>query len=61
MARLLVFSLIVFGGCAAPRPDYRALISCELAIASLDQAEAEPEPEPQQERRQKKRRRWFRR
>lgn len=59
MARVLVFSLIVFGGCAAPRPDYRALISCELAIASLDQAEAEPEPE--QEQRQQKRRRWFRR
>ena len=59
MVRLVVFSLIVFGGCAAPRPDYRALISCELAIASLDQAQAEPEP--QQERRQKKRRRWFRR
>ena len=56
MVRLVVFSLIVFGGCAAPRPDYRAMISCELAIASLDQAEAEPEPEPQQERR-----RWFRR
>ena len=61
MVRLVVFSLIVFGGCAAPRPDYRALISCELAIASLDQAEAEPEPEPQQEPRQQKRRRWFRR
>ena len=59
MVRLVVFSLIVFCGCAAPRPDYRALISCELAIASLDQAEAEPEP--QQEPRQKKRRRWFRR
>ena len=61
MARLVVFSLIVFCGCAAPRPDYRALISCELAIASLGQAQAEPEPEHQQERRQKKRRRWFRR
>ena len=61
MVRVLVFSVIVFGGCAAPRPDYRALISCELAIASLDQAEAEPEPEPPQEPRQKKRRRWFRR
>ena len=61
MVRLVVFSLIVFCGCAGPRPDYRARISCELAIASLDQAEAEPEPEPQQERRQKKRRRWFRR
>ena len=61
MVRLVVFSVIVFGGCAAQRPDYRALSSCELAIASLDQAEAEPEPEPQQERRQKKRRRWFRR
>lgn len=61
MVRLVVFSLIVFGGCAAPRPDYRAMISCELAIASLDQAEAEPEPEPQQERRQQKRRWWFRR
>ena len=61
MARVLVFSLIVFGGCAAPRPDYRALISCELAIASLDQAPAEPAPEPQQEPRQQKRRRWFRR
>ena len=61
MARVLVFSLIGFGGCAAPRPDYRALISCELAIASLDQAQAEPEPEPQQEPRQQKRRRWFRR
>ena len=59
MVRLVVFSVIVFCGCAAPRPDYRALISCELAIASLDQAEAEPEP--QQERRQKKRRRGFRR
>ena len=57
MARLVVFSLIVFCGCAAPRPDYRALISCELAIASLDQAEAEPEPEPEPETR----RRWFRR
>ena len=61
MVRLVVFSLIVFCGCAAPRPDYRALISCEMAIASLDQAQAEPEPEPEQERRQKKRRRWFRR
>ena len=61
MARVLAFSLIVFCGCAAPRPDYRALISCELAIASLDQAPAEPEPEPQRERRQQKRRRWFRR
>ena len=61
MARLVVFSLIVFCGCAAPRPDYRALISCELAIASLDQAEAEPEPKPQKERRQQKRRWWFRR
>jgi len=57
MVRLLVFSLIVFCGCAAPRPDYRALISCELAIASLDQAQAEPEPEPEPETR----RRWFRR
>ena len=57
MARLIVFSLIVFCGCAAPRPDYRALISCELAIASLDQAQAEPEPEPEPETR----RRWFRR
>ena len=48
MARLLVFSLIICSGCMAPRPDYRSIIACQLAVASLEKPPQEPEPEPVQ-------------
>ena len=51
MARLLAFSLIICGGCMAPRPDYRSIIACQLAVASLEKPPQEPEPEPVQRQR----------
>ena len=57
MARLALSSLILLTGCAVvPAPDYRSLISCELAIATLEQR-AIPAPDPVEES-PKIRKRW---
>jgi len=60
MARLALCSLIFVAGCAAPAPDYRSLISCELAIASLEKptAVADVEPATEQAQQAQPRKRW---
>jgi hypothetical protein len=61
MARLALSSLILLTGCAVvPAPDYRSLISCELAIATLEKpaAVADVEPATEQAQQAQPRKRW---
>jgi predicted amidophosphoribosyltransferase len=60
MVRLALSSVILCCGCAAPAPDYRSIIACELAVASLEE-EKQASPVQDQPEQTVDRPRWFRR
>ena len=59
MVRVPLSSLLLLAclGCSQAGPDYRTVIACEMALASVEATAPKPEPEPEPQTR----RRWFRR